>query len=156
MKNSFGRLFKQFRMRASMYRLADVAEAFAAEGIMLEESLFSHWQKNKRLPKDRNLVRVLINIFVRRGGIESLTEANHFMEAAGFGYLTLSEEKALMIVRGKQMVFHRGLVYFARTKEELKRILQSLKTGKTVSIVFCFSCRTHGRCPTDNLTISGV
>lgn len=124
-------------MRGSMYRLADVGDALAAEGIILEESLFSHWQKNKRIPQDRQLLLILLKIFVSRGGVTSIEEANELLESAKQGFLTHKETKKL------QFSAPRGLFYFANTKEQLKKILHGSTLKKSANIVFCFSCGVH-------------
>lgn len=139
MKNYlFGRLFKKLRMKAEMYRLADVADALGEEGIILETSLFSHWQKGRRVPRDRKLLLMLLKIFCARGGINNLDEANKWMASADQGFLTQEEVRTLNTpsVGKPHFILNRGLVYFARTKEELIRTLRNMSGTKSVNVVF--------------------
>ena len=92
MKNSvFSVLFKKFRLRSEFLSLSDLGHALAAEGLIYEDSALSRWQNGNRIPLDRNLLIILIKIFINRGGIKSLQEANRLLESAGHGYLTETE-----------------------------------------------------------------
>ncbi len=88
---SFGYLFKKFRLKSSISTLAEFADELAQEGLVFETSLFSHWQKGNRVPKNRKLLVKIIKIFIRKGGIVSIKEANMFLDSAGQGYLTEDE-----------------------------------------------------------------
>ena len=89
--NTFSSLFKKFRLRSEFPSLSDLGHALAAEGLIYEDSALSRWQNGNRIPLDRNLLIILIKIFINRGGIKSLQEANRLLESAGHGYLTESE-----------------------------------------------------------------
>ena len=92
---TFGELFKKYRLKSEFSTLSQFGNALAQEGFIYEDSIYSHWQKNVRVPKDRKLLLTLIKIFIERGGMAAIKDANHFLESAGQGYLT-SEELAVV------------------------------------------------------------
>lgn len=87
----FGKLFKRFRLKSEYASLSDLGRALAEEGLIYEDSTLSRWQNGNRIPLDRSLFITLIKIFIKRGGIKSLQEANKLLESAGHGYLTENE-----------------------------------------------------------------
>ncbi|MBI4009375.1 hypothetical protein HY357_04015 [Candidatus Roizmanbacteria bacterium] len=95
MKNiAFASLFRKYRLRSEFQTLSAFGEALYENGIIFDDSLFSHWQKGDRVP-DRRTILALIRIFHKKKAIAELEEANSFMESAGHGYLTNSERKIL-------------------------------------------------------------
>lgn len=88
MKNSFGELFKILRLKSGFSSLSEFGKTLAREGIVLEDSIFSRWQKGNRMPKDRNLLLILITIFIKGESITSIKQANAFLDSADQGYLT--------------------------------------------------------------------
>lgn len=82
-ENTFARLFKQLRLKSGFSTLKEFADALAQEGLVYDESLFSHWQKGDRVPKDRHLLLILINLFIKNGGITTIEEANSFLASTG-------------------------------------------------------------------------
>ena len=93
--NTFSSLFRKFRLRSEFLSLSDLGHALADEGLVYEDSALSRWQNGNRIPLDRNLLIILIKIFIRRKGITSLHDANMLLESAGQGYLTESEIKKI-------------------------------------------------------------
>lgn len=91
----FAALFKKFRLRAGFATLSEFGKALADEGFIFEDSIFSHWQKGSRTPKERTLLLVLIKIFVERNGIVSAKEMNALLDSANHGYLTEKELEGL-------------------------------------------------------------
>ena len=91
----FSKLFKKFRLKSEFLSLSDLGHALAKEGLIYEDSTLSRWQNGNRIPLDRNLLIMLIKIFIKRGGIKSLQEANKLLESAGHGYLTETEIEKL-------------------------------------------------------------
>jgi fluoride ion exporter CrcB/FEX len=55
----------------------------AEEGAIYENSLFTRWQKGDRTPHDRRTILKVILIFAKKGGLQSIREANMFMAATG-------------------------------------------------------------------------
>lgn len=89
--STFGELFKKYRLKSEFSTLSQFGDALAKEGFIYEDSIYSHWQKNIRVPKDRKLLLTLIKIFIKNKGMQSLNSANMFLESAGQGYLTREE-----------------------------------------------------------------
>jgi hypothetical protein len=97
----FGELFRKYRLRANFVSLCEFGDEFAQKGYCYETSIFSHWQKSKRVPNKRFVIIAVIALFVERKAITSLREANEFLEASGHGYLTLREQDTLRAVAGE-------------------------------------------------------
>jgi len=89
--STFGELFKKYRLKSEFSTLAQFGNALAQEGFIYEDSIYSHWQKNIRVPKDRKLLLTLVKIFIERGGMSSIKDINGFIASAGQGYLTREE-----------------------------------------------------------------
>ena len=89
--STFGELFKKYRLKSEFSTLSQFGNALAQEGFIYEDSIYSHWQKNIRVPKDRKLLLTLIKIFTEKGGVLTMNDANAFLESAGQGYLTNEE-----------------------------------------------------------------
>lgn len=89
---TFGQLFKMYRLRAEFASLSELADAFAQKGYCYEPSIFSHWQKGKRVPGKRAILLAIIELFIEKGAISTLEKANEFLESAGHGYLTRNEQ----------------------------------------------------------------
>jgi len=92
---TFCQLFKRYRLRAEFETLTKFGHALAKEGRVYDDSLFTMWQNGKRTPKDRKLVLTIIKIFIERGGINSIEEANEFMASTGLGFLTTQENQII-------------------------------------------------------------
>lgn len=91
----FAELFKKYRLRSEFATLSELGAALSKEGLVFEDSIFSHWQSGKRIPTSRQQLLTLIKIFLHREGINTLTEANLLMESVGQGYLTDKEVEGL-------------------------------------------------------------
>jgi tetratricopeptide (TPR) repeat protein len=89
----FASLFKRYRLRSEIETLAEFGDLLTKEGIFYEDSLFTKWQKGERTPKDRKILFSILKIFIRKGGIHTVDEANAFFESTGLGYLTEDEQK---------------------------------------------------------------
>ena len=97
MKNNptFAELFKKYRLRSEIETLSQFGDLLAQEGLVYENSLFTHWQKGDRVPKDRKVVLALIKLFANREGIKTFDEANMFMASTGLRELTKEEKESL-------------------------------------------------------------
>lgn len=93
---TFAQLFKKYRLRAEFASLSDFADAFAQKGYFYDHSIFSHWQKGKRVPSKRDVLVSLVEVFFDKGAIDSLDQANEFLESAGHGFLTYKEQARVM------------------------------------------------------------
>ncbi|MCX6731068.1 MAG: HD domain-containing protein [Candidatus Roizmanbacteria bacterium] len=100
--STFGELFKKYRLRSEFSTLSQFGNALAQEGYIYEDSIYSHWQKNVRVPKDRKLLLALIKIFIEKGGITTTVAANSFLNSAGQGYLT--KEELEMVTKNTSLV----------------------------------------------------
>jgi len=94
-KSTFGALFKKFRLRSGFATLEEFGNVLAEEGYVFENSLFSHWQKNSRIPKNRKLLLTIIKIFIKKKGISSAKQINNLLESVGQGYLTDEESEII-------------------------------------------------------------
>lgn len=124
---TFGELFKKYRLKSEFSTLTQFGNALAREGFIYEDSIYSHWQKNVRIPKNRALLLILIKIFIEKGGIQSIRDANIFLESAGQGYLTREE----LVVVAKKAQFQEdsttpeNALSFLLTTIQSKRIVRT-------------------------------
>lgn len=88
---TFSSLFRKYRLRSEFSTLAEFGQILATEGFDYEDSIFSRWQKGDRIPRNRVLLITLVRIFIKRGSMTSIEEANSFLECAGQGYATSRE-----------------------------------------------------------------
>lgn len=124
MEPSFGKLFKKFRLKSEFSSLSNLGQMLAEEGLAYEDSTLSRWQNGSRVPTNRNLLTTLIKIFIARGGIASLREANSFLESAGQGYLTESEIEKLSgnFVPSPRFQFAKKMIDFMRVVGKSKKL----------------------------------
>jgi len=94
---SFGQLFKLFRMKSGFRTLSSLSNQFYKSGITICNCELSRWQNNKRTPKDRKTILVLIEILINHHGIGYIEEANSLLESATQGYLTELEISHLLL-----------------------------------------------------------
>lgn len=135
-KHGFGDLFRKFRLRAQFKTLTMLGDSLQQHGFFQEDSTFSRWENGSRIPRNRNLLIGIVNLFVSHGGIENIDEANKFLETAGQGFLTKAEESDIWKNRISEKPFQapREITYFTGRREYLKRVLDKLKKGKVVLI----------------------
>lgn len=91
----FSTLFKKYRLRSEIETLAEFADLLASEGMSYAISLFTRWQNGQRVPTDRRALLAMIKIFVRRGGINSVDEANELLECLDMRDLKGDEIEAI-------------------------------------------------------------
>ena len=94
----FAELFKRYRLKAEFASLSSLADAFAEKGYFYDLSIISRWQKGEKIPSKRIVLVTLIGLFIERGSIVSIAQANEFLESAGHGYLTTKEQ--LFVLKG--------------------------------------------------------
>lgn len=97
--NTFGELFRTYRLRAGIETLAMFANLMAEKGLVYENSLFSRWQRNERIPRERKIIITTLAIFAARGGIKTAEEANEFLYSVDQRELTVDELEHLNITR---------------------------------------------------------
>ena len=92
---SFNQLFKHYRLQAGFATLSELCNELSERGYAYDLSMFSHWQKGTRKPTNRHLLIKVIDIFVERGAIKTLSCANDFLATTGLGYLTKEESASV-------------------------------------------------------------
>lgn len=92
---SFAELFRKYKLRAEFETCSEFGNALAQKGYFYDESIFSHWQKGKRTPSNRQLILSILTIFIEKNAISKKEEANEFIAATGLGYLTTQENQKL-------------------------------------------------------------
>ncbi len=125
--NTFGELFKKFRLRSGFVSLRDFADALAEKGFIFEDSLFSHWQKNTRTPKDRKLLLAVIKIFITRKGISSIKDINNLLESVNQSYLTEQEAEEVTAHSNfpTKLTSAKKVLTFFTTTARSKRIIRT-------------------------------
>jgi len=128
---TFGELFKKYRLKSEFSTLSQFGDALAQEGFIYEDSIYSHWQKNVRIPKDRKLLLIIIKIFIDRDGMASIKEANGFLDSVGQGYLTNEELASLESYPSFQTEYisPEKILSFLSTTTQSKRVV---RTGWTM------------------------
>ena len=95
MGTSFAQLFKKYRLRSEIETLSEFGDLLAEEGFVYETSLFTRWQKGDRIPKERAVLLAILSVFMKRGGIVSIEEANSLIESVNQRSLTYEESSSL-------------------------------------------------------------
>lgn len=103
---TFGDLLKRYRKLAGFKTLKQLADALADEGLIYSESLLSRWQKDSRLPKDRQVFLILIRLFVRRQAMGNIYEVNQLLSLAGMGFLSPDEVGSLLVGKNLELEMH--------------------------------------------------
>ncbi len=131
----FAVLFKKYRLRSEFETLSQFGDALSENGAVFENSIFSHWQKGDRTPKDRSLLIMILKIFIERGGITSLKEVNDFLEAAGHGYLTDTEIRKIKFFPNEiPFQVPSEVPYFTGRSKFIKKIKAEVLKGGVVLI----------------------
>ncbi len=101
--NTFADFFRKYKLRAEFETCSAFGDALAQKGYIYEESIFSHWQKGKRVPTNRELILAIIAIFIEKKSICNKEEANEFLATTGLGYLTKQEMQKLFREENSQI-----------------------------------------------------
>lgn len=126
---SFGELFKEFRLKSGFPSLSEFGKTLADEGLIYEDSLFSRWQNNQRIPRNRNTLFKIIKIFIQKGGISNLRDANLLLESAQQGFVTETEKNFLLPI-------FRDENYLSRNEQNYELILEStLNTNNKIDFL---------------------
>ncbi len=130
----FAELFKKYRLRAEFETFASFGDALAEKGFYYEDSIFSHWQKGTRIPTNRLLVLKILEIFVEKGAIKTLREANEFFDVAGKGYLTKNEIKELALNDFTSVPFQvpSDIFHFVGREEIINEVSREIVLGKVI------------------------
>ena len=135
-KEQFADLFKKFRLRSEFATLSEFADALAQEGFVYEDSLFSHWQKGDRIPKERELLICILQVFIKKGGISRINEANELLTSVGQRDLDVHESALFSTKLFDQTVFTAPAEppYFIGRETYLKEICWHLLNKKTIAL----------------------
>jgi len=124
---NFASLFKKYRLQSGFSTLKELADYLSQEGLIYDDSLLSRWQNGTRVPKDRNVVLKLIEVFVKKGGIKKIKEADKLLSVLEFLPLT-TEEKRLFFSKKppiKKIPPVKKLIKFFITTAASKRLLRT-------------------------------
>lgn len=122
MKNKnlvFAGLFKKYRLRSEIETLSEFANLMAEEGMVYVLSLFTRWQNGERIPTDRRAGISMVKIFVRRGGMNSVDEANELLESVGMRDLAtqeIEEIQGVFILSIDKKQVKDNIKYFCKNK----------------------------------------
>lgn len=75
----FGNLFRKYRLRSEIESLAELGDIMRAEGLVYDNSMYTHWQKGTRIPQGREVLLGILKVFCKRRGITTIEEANEFL-----------------------------------------------------------------------------
>ena len=117
--NTFGSLFKKYRLKSEFETLSQFGDALAEEGFVYEDSIFSHWQKGDRLPHQRELLLSILNVFIKRGAMTDVKEANLLLMSLGQRDLSQNELNSLpgkLIIKTPFMAPNQPLRFVGREK----------------------------------------
>ncbi|QQG40607.1 MAG: hypothetical protein HYV37_03495 [Candidatus Levyibacteriota bacterium] len=133
--NQFPTLFKKYRLRAEFATFSELGMALAEKGLIYENSIFSHWQKGDRSPNRPTIIK-LIEIFVERQSINTLGEANGFLESVGEGYLTEKEREKIQFSASGNVPFQvpSQIDNFTGREVLIKRITKEIDLGNILLI----------------------
>lgn len=131
----FAELFKKYRLKSQFVTLTQLADLLAENGFIYDISIFSHWQKGTRVPKNRKLILILLKIFFERGGITTEDEANLLIESTGLGYLTSEEKKIFQgTTTNSPFLVPNEVGYFTGRDREIDSITQAL-SHKQIALI---------------------
>lgn len=81
-------MFHRYRLRAEYPTLTSFGDVLAEKGYIYEDSIFSRWQNGSRVPSDRGVMLGLIAIFVERGVVKGVEQADELMQSVGMERLS--------------------------------------------------------------------
>lgn len=128
-QNSFGELFKKYRLKSEIPTLSKFGHILSEKGFNYEDSIFSHWQKGGREPQNRFIILKLIEIFSERKAIITINEANGFLSSLNQGYLTEKELEKFKFETSTQTPFQvpNQIANFTGRKEILVKLKKQIK-----------------------------
>ena len=124
---NFASLFKKYRLRSGFSTLKELADYLSQEGLIYDDSLLSRWQNGIRVPKDRNVILKLIEVFVKKGGIKRVEEADELLTNLEFLPLN-KKEKELFFPKKlpmEKIPSVKKLIKFFITTAASKRLLRT-------------------------------
>lgn len=89
--HEFTRLFNEYRLKSQIETASQFGEHLAEFGYAYEDSIFSKWKRGTRIPRNRDLLKAIITIFVKKRAISSTEEANELLRVLNHRDLTEEE-----------------------------------------------------------------
>lgn len=132
---TFGTLFRKLRLRAGISTLKEFGDLLSKKGYSYEDSLFSHWQKDAKIPKKREIILAVLKVIKEKNSNLTIEESNAFLTQAGQGYLTDYECVELNISSSSPFLVPPRVSYFTGREKELIEISTELSSNKVVQIV---------------------
>ena len=96
--NTFSFHLIRYRLRSEIKSISRLADLLTDKGQIIDISTLSRWQNGNRTPTNRGILIILLDLFIERGGIRNIEEANAFLESAEMGYLTEEEKRRVNLV----------------------------------------------------------
>lgn len=132
---SFGELFKKYRLKAEISTLSEFGRLLGEKGFNYEDSIFSRWQNGTRVPQYRTVLLKLLDIFVEKGVITTIAQANEFLESANQGYLSEEElQKIPLIIQSSIFQVPNEITNFTGRETVIERLVSEDLAGKVILI----------------------
>ncbi len=97
-KLNFSQLFKFYKLKSGYKTFSQLAHKLESKGFKYDLSLFSHWQRGSRVPKNRELLLLLIEIFAKSGAMKFQEQADTLLQSANNKKLNNAELKMLPLL----------------------------------------------------------
>ena len=94
-KNEFQRLLRLYRKRCLDGEGNSLSQEKVSEEIGYAFSTYGQWERGLRIPRDRQDLINVVQIFCKYGGIKTNEEADKLLAALGFSVLQMGEVKQL-------------------------------------------------------------
>lgn len=131
-QNSFGELFKKYRLKSEISTLSEFGRLLSEKGFNYEDSIFSHWQNGARIPQYRTVLLKLLEIFIEKGALTSKDQANDFLSSAVQGYLTERESEKFQFNISPQVHIPSQIADFTGRQKIISKIKKHIIYGKTL------------------------
>jgi energy-coupling factor transporter ATP-binding protein EcfA2 len=130
--NDFTTLFNEYRLKSQIETSSQFGEQLAEVGYAFEDSIFSKWKRGTRVPKNRDLLKAIITVFVKKRAITSLEQANELLRVLNHRDLTKEEADKIFIYGNKHSPFTApNILTHKITREKyLKEVVWSLMNGQ--------------------------
>lgn len=132
---TFGTYFKTLRLKAGISTLKKFGDLLASQGFSYEDSIFSHWQSDRKLPIQRKVVLAILTIFKETYPNLTIEESNNLLLLAGHGYLT-DQEKTDFSFSSPSSPFLAPprISYFFGRELEISQVYNEIQNYKIIQI----------------------
>jgi hypothetical protein len=94
---TFSELFNLYRLKSGLDTYAKLGQALADEGFVYEDTIFSKWKSGDRAPRDRDVVKALLKVFIKQEAINSIEEADRVLWSLNLRGLDADEIRSLAL-----------------------------------------------------------